>query len=180
METEPESQKILNIEFKARCADPEKIKRKLLSVHAEYVGLDEQTDTYFNVKVGRLKLREGTIERALIHYERNNVAGANNSNVLLHIFNPESSLKDVLTNALGIKAQVSKTREIWKKDIVKIHLDKVEGLGSFVEVEARDEHGSLGPEKLQEVCQSFITLFEIRQEDFIGESYSDLVLADIR
>src|ERR1700754_1751811 len=71
-----------NVEIKARCADPLPIRQYLLA-NALFSGVDEQTDTYFNVKNGRLKLREGNIENNLIYYERDNQAGPKNSHFQL-------------------------------------------------------------------------------------------------
>ena len=64
-------------EFKARSNRHEELEQKLLHLNANFVGEDHQTDTYFNVPYGRLKLREGKIEYALIHYYRPDVLGSN-------------------------------------------------------------------------------------------------------
>ena len=61
------------IEIKARCQNLPWIKSRLENAQARYIGLDAQTDTYFNCSNGRLKLREGNIESRLIHYHRNEV-----------------------------------------------------------------------------------------------------------
>ncbi|MFT5647501.1 MAG: adenylate cyclase class 2, partial [Aureispira sp.] len=63
-----------NVEIKAKCADIKVLEKILLEHQADYKGLDHQIDTYFNVPNGRLKLREGNIENALIHYDRGNQA----------------------------------------------------------------------------------------------------------
>ena len=68
----------LNVEIKAKCRDAGFIRDYLLSNGAEFKGIDEQTDTYFNVSVGRLKLREGNIENNLIYYERSDQPGPKN------------------------------------------------------------------------------------------------------
>jgi adenylate cyclase class IV len=68
----------LNFEFKARTDNLDFFEEKLQSLNPLFIGEDHQKDTYFNVTKGRLKLREGTIENALIHYKRNNTADANN------------------------------------------------------------------------------------------------------
>jgi adenylate cyclase, class 2 len=60
----------LIVEIKARCSDPEKIRTILRARGARFAGLDHQVDTYFRVSAGRLKLREGKIENALIFYCR--------------------------------------------------------------------------------------------------------------
>ena len=57
-----------NIEIKAHCKDPEKIKNILTERDADFKGLDYQTDTYYKVPKGRLKLRRGNIENSLIFY----------------------------------------------------------------------------------------------------------------
>ena len=72
-----------NIEIKARCADASYIRSYLLGQQAIFKGVDEQTDTYFEVSNGRLKLRQGTIENSLIFYKRANTAGPKLSEVQL-------------------------------------------------------------------------------------------------
>jgi predicted adenylyl cyclase CyaB len=166
----------LNIEIKAKCSHPEKIRQMLAGLQARFVGEDHQMDTYFNIKNGRLKLREGNIENNLIHYNRSNQAGPKRSEVTLYKSQPGSSLKALLTNALGVKIVVDKIRSIFFIDNVKFHVDQVKTLGSFVEIEAIDEDGSIGEEKLLEQCQYYMTLFEINNKDLIEVSYSDLLL----
>jgi adenylate cyclase, class 2 len=164
----------INYEFKSKCDDIEALESKLRQCNPRFVGTDHQVDTYFNVLHGRLKLREGTIENSLIHYDRINTADAKQSNVSL--YHPsDKSLKHVLEKALGIKIVVDKKRKIYFVDNVKFHFDEVKELGSFVEVEAIDKDGSIGLEKLKEQCSFYILLFDIRKEQFIAESYSDLL-----
>ncbi len=67
---------ILNFEFKVKTENLENLENKFLSLASEFIGEDYQTDTYFNMQTGRLKLREGNIENSLIYYERENTAGA--------------------------------------------------------------------------------------------------------
>jgi predicted adenylyl cyclase CyaB len=168
----------VNFEFKARSHNNEELERLLQSFHPRFAGEDIQTDTYFNVPVGRLKLREGTIEHALIHYQRSNFAGAKQSDVLLYQHQPDKTLKDILTNALGIKVVVVKRRRIWFVDHVKFHFDHVDGLGNFVEVEAIDWDGTQSVSKLQEQCAYYAALFQIKSECYVAESYSDMLLAE--
>ena len=162
-------------EFKARSDRNSELEKRLQQLNPRFTGEDHQVDTYFNVLKGRLKLREGVIENALIYYERTDIAYAKQSDVSLYRCNPDKSLKDVLTVALGIKTVVEKRRRIWFADNVKIHFDKVEGLGEFVEVEAINMNGNVSIEKLQEQCRQFANLFEIKFEDYISCSYSDLM-----
>lgn len=166
----------LNIEIKARCNRPESIRKILKQHHAEFKGVDHQIDTYFNCQHGRLKLREGTIEHHLIHYDREDKPGPKKSLVTLYRPNPRSDLKQVLNRAMGVLVIVDKKREIYFIDNVKFHIDEVKYLGSFVEIEAIDSDRAMGQEKLQALCEKYIDLFELKEEDFIHLSYSDLLL----
>ena len=144
---------------------------------AEFRGTDVQTDTYFKVNNGRLKLRQGNIENSLIFYNRENIAGPKMSQVnLFQVNNDSDMLKQILINANGIKIVVRKKREIWFIDNVKFHIDEVEGLGSFVEIEAIDKDGSLGLEKIQEQCNHYLHQFNITEENLLTHSYSDLLM----
>lgn len=167
----------INVEIKARSAHPEEIIELLNNQQAEFGGVDKQTDTYFKVKKGRLKLREGNIENALIHYRRPNQAGPKRSEVTLFQTRSNSGLKEILSEALEEAVVVRKKRSIYYIENVKFHVDEVEGLGSFVEIEAIDTNGSKDEEALRTQCQSYLNLFKIRQEDLIEVSYSDMLLA---
>ena len=164
-----------NIEIKAYCKDQDKVREILKSHNAEYKGTDHQVDTYFHSRTGRLKLREGNIENNLIHYVRENQKGSKESKVSLYKTTPESSLKEILEKSMGTKCVVDKQREIYFIDNVKFHVDTVQGLGTFVEIEAIDTDGSISKEKLQEQCNYYIKLLEINAKDLISESYSDLL-----
>jgi adenylate cyclase class 2 len=165
----------INFEFKARTISNSELEKLVLQQKHIYKGLDHQKDTYFKVLNGRMKLREGNIENALIHYERKNEAGPKQSDVLLYQHQPDIALKEILTKALGILTVVEKKRKIYFIGNVKIHFDEVVELGNFVEVEAIDKTGSIGLEKLKEQCAFFIDLFRITESQFISESYSDLL-----
>jgi adenylate cyclase, class 2 len=177
---------ILNIEFKAKCSNLAAAENILLKQSPLFKGSDHQIDTYFNVPTGRLKLREGNIENALIHYERENTAGSKSSHVLLYHHQPDKNLKDILTKALGIKAVVDKERKIYFIDNVKFHFDTVNNLGTFIEVEAIDTDTSttlstsIGKEKLQQQCDLYAAMFNITKEDFMAVSYSDMIMAQTK
>ena len=170
---------ILNIEFKASTNNLAALEALLQQHNPLFIGEDHQIDTYFNVAVGRLKLREGNIENALIHYERVNTAGAKSSHVLLYQHQPDKTLKEILIKTLGIKAVVDKKRKIYFINNVKFHFDTVQGLGTFVEVEAIDKDGKIGKEKLQAQCDEYAALFKIDAGDFCALSYSDMILQNI-
>jgi len=166
----------LNIEIKARCPDPDFVRKVLKQRNAIYKGEDHQIDTYFNCRHGRLKLREGNIEHHLIHYSREDEAGPKQSMVTLYHPQPDSTLKEILIKSLGILAIVDKKREIYFIDNVKFHIDRVEVLGSFVEIEAIDSTGKIGKKKLTKQCQNYMELLRIHPTDLIECSYSDMIL----
>jgi predicted adenylyl cyclase CyaB len=165
----------LNVEIKARCANRQRIHDLLSSQNARFVGEDHQVDTYFLVQNGRLKLREGTIENALIFYERADQAGPKKSAVTMYVCEPNPSLKATLSAALGVKTVVDKRRAIYFLDNVKFHVDEVQGLGSFVEIEAIALHGERTEAELRGQCQFYLQLLEIQETDLLEQSYSDLM-----
>ena len=166
----------LNYEFKARTAHLAEQENKLNRLSPFFKGEDHQSDTYFNVPEGRLKLREGNIENALIYYERENTSGGKQSHILLYKHQPDATLKEILTITHGIKIVVKKTRKIYYIENIKFHFDKVPALGTFIEVEAIDTDGSIGLEKLKEQCEKYAAFFEIEPGDYIAESYSDMLM----
>lgn len=166
----------INIELKARSSNQDAVREILRAKNADFKGVDHQIDTYFEVRNGRLKLREGKIENYLIYYKREDKNGPKQSDVILFKSDPSSSLKEILTKALGVLAVVDKKREIYFIDNVKFHIDNVEGLGTFVEIEAIDKGGAIGKEKLLEQCQHYLELFKISENELISGSYSDLLL----
>lgn len=168
---------ILNFEFKARTNKLSELETKLLELNPKFIGEDHQIDTYFKVSNGRLKLREGNIENSLIHYERENIAEAKSSKILLYQHTPNQTLKDILIKTLGVKVVVDKLRKIYFIENVKFHFDTLADLGTFVEVEAIDKDGSIGIEKLQAQCRKYADFFGIKDKDYVSESYSDLILA---
>ncbi len=166
----------LNVEIKAKCSDQERVRHMLKSHNADFRGVDHQIDTYFKVPNGRLKLREGNIENYLIFYEREDKEGPKQSKVILYKTEPDSSLKEVLTKSLGILAVVDKQREIYFIDNVKFHLDNVQNLGTFMEIEAIDTTGNISKEKLLEQCNHYLELFGTQESDLLKNSYSDQIL----
>ena len=165
----------LNVEIKATCNEPELIRNFLIANGAAFKGTDEQTDTYFNVINGRLKLREGKIENNLIFYERTNKAGPKNSHFNLVKIENSGELKEVLTKSLGVKVVVEKRREIYYISNVKFHIDIVPGLGSFVEIEAGNIIADLSQDQLKQQCDYYLKKFGIKDEDLVDVSYSDML-----
>ncbi len=169
---------MINVEIKARCTEDQfQMIRESLNGNEIYrKGFDRQIDTYFKVPNGRLKLRSGDIENFLIQYDRPNQAGPKISKYLLVKTEPGSYMREALTKALGVLVVVDKLREIFYLDNIKIQLDRIEGLGTFVEIEARDENEVIGQDKLQLQCELLMDKFGIKQTDLIESSYSDMIL----
>jgi predicted adenylyl cyclase CyaB len=168
--------KVINVEIKALCRDHSRIRSILSEKDAAFIGRDHQVDTYFKSVSGRLKLREGTIENNLIWYRRPDQAGPKTSHCVLLGTEKGSPLKDILEHAMGIMVVVDKHREIYFIDNIKIHLDLVEGLGSFVEIEAQSEEGVLTEEILNAQCTRLMEELGIPKGDLLTGSYSDLIM----
>ena len=168
----------LNIEVKAKCDQPSFIREYLKANNAEFKGTDHQVDTYFTVAKGRLKLREGNIENNLIYYERTDQPGAKDSLFQLINVSDTKGLKEVLAKSLGVKVVVEKKREIWFIKNVKFHIDQVEGLGSFAEIEASNFYSNIPKEELQKQCNFYMKEFGINDKDLIAISYSDMLLIE--
>ena len=124
-----------------------------------------------------MKLREGNIENYLVFYERENINGPKQTNVIIYENCQTSTLKDILTESLGKFVEVYKKREIFFIENVKFHLDTVKDLGTFVEIEAIDKDGDIGKDKLLEQCNYYLNLFGIDSKDLIANSYSDMISA---
>lgn len=172
----------LNVELKARCADPARVRRALDDAGATPAQVDEQRDVYFAVPAGRLKLRRGTVERALVFYRRADVAATRRSEVTMARLEDapaglDAALEETLAGALGVRAVVTKRREIRFVDNVKFHLDELPGEGAFVEIEAIDLDGTRGEERLRAQCESWRERLGIRPDDLVEGSYSDFVSA---
>lgn len=170
---------MFNVEIKASCTQLDRLREILLAQPGiRIVGTDHQTDTYFKVPSGRMKLRQGPIENALIFYQRSNQAAAKRADVWLHTVAPAESqtLRQLLQASLGILVVVDKKREIFFIDNVKFHLDRVTELGTFVEIEAIDREGTIGEERLREQCLYYQHLLDIAPDDLLTHSYSDLLL----
>ena len=126
-----------NVELKARCADLAAARGVVQQLGARAAGVEVQADTYFRVGHGRLKLREIEGQSAvLIWYARPDADQARISSYYLVPVPEPEALKAALAAALGVRGEVRKRRTIYLWHNVRIHLDKVAGLGNFVEFEA--------------------------------------------
>lgn len=136
-----------------------------------------QRDTYFRVPRGRLKLREEEGAAAhLIAYERPDLVGQRESRYRIVDVEQPDELVAALSSVLGVRVVIAKERRLFLWEGVRIHLDKVDGLGDFIEFEAVAPAGSdLSREEVQ--VKTLRQALEIDDADVIGVSYSDLALA---
>jgi adenylate cyclase class 2 len=162
-----------NLEIKARIRELSFTKSVCEQIQAKYIGLSKQTDTYFQVPRGRLKLRETENGHAeLIRYEREENSEQRISNFEIYFCNIGSELKRLLSSALGVRAVVEKRRTLFLLEDTRIHLDEVKHLGTFLEFEVPC-HSDL--EKAQATMLFLIQKFGIRKEDYLLNSYVDLL-----
>ena len=163
-----------NVELKALDPDPARSLAACRELGAEDKGVLRQRDTYFRTRSGRLKLREEEPGGAvLIQYDRPDAAQARESRYRLSPVPEPDALRDSLDAALGTLVVVDKERHLFLWEGVRIHLDTVEGLGSFVELEGvAPEESDLSAER-EKVAR-------LREALGIGEvltdSYSDRLL----
>lgn len=166
-----------NIELKARLRDRERALGVCRALGAVAQGDIRQKDTYFPVPGGRFKLRESDPgEDYLVFYRRPDAGAARGCDYDIAVV--ERGIGPVLAAALGTLAVVEKVRTLFLWENVRIHLDRVAGLGDFIEFEAvlseqyDDEDGHRKVARLQEA-------FGIAPEDLVDTSYLELVRAGI-
>jgi adenylate cyclase, class 2 len=170
----PASLTYADFSIKARCASPQIIEQKLQDLNAHFTGEDLQTDTYFQVPVGKLKLREGNIENLLTHYLREEHDGKMKTTVFLYERDPGESLKRQYTGSLPVVGRVTKTRRIYWIENVKFHIDRFPDHQTFIEIEAIDREGNLGIELISRQAEKYKELLSISEEDILKESYIDM------
>ncbi len=164
-----------NIEIKAKYEDFEFAHSVLARLDAKPVGTDHQIDTYFKTPHGRLKLRESSLSGAqLIPYLRPDQAGPKRSDYLvIPIASPEEC-KRLFSELLGIDCIVDKVRKIFMIGNVRVHLDRVNNLGTFLEFEAVYTDPALEPAEHDKI-RRLMAEFRIPQESLLKNSYRELV-----
>jgi homotetrameric cytidine deaminase len=168
-----------NVELKARDPDPARTLERALSLGAEQIGEIRQRDTYFAAARGRLKLREQETDGPplfdeLIEYSRPDSTDARTSTYRRVPVADAAPLRDALDAAYGTVATVTKRRRLLLWEGVRIHLDEVEGLGSFLELEAvADQDSDLGAE--HEQVERLRGELGVEDANLVATSYADLV-----
>ena len=164
-----------NVEIKARVQDPDRL-RELVEELCDTPGeVLVQEDTFFHTPRGRLKLRVLAPDCGqLIYYERENALGPKPSHYFISPTSDPNSLRTVLSSALGVRGVVRKRRLVYLVGNTRIHLDEVEGLGSFLELEV-----VLGPGESLDAgvatASELVRKLGIQESDLIQTAYIDLL-----
>ncbi len=164
-----------NIEIKARLHSPEEQSGLALALADGPAEVLHQVDTFFNVRSGRLKLREfagGSGE--LISYHRPDSRLPTCSNYSIYPAASPGLLKTLLEDTLGVLGVVRKTRRLLLHGQTRIHLDDVESLGHYLELEV-----VLTPQQTEEegaaIAQQLMTALHVRNDDLLDRAYIDLL-----
>jgi predicted adenylyl cyclase CyaB len=164
-----------NIEVKAHVDDFEALKARAESLSDQPLEIIPQEDTFFNTEQGRLKLRILAPDLGvLIYYERPDQDGPKRSDYHLAETRDPESLKQTLTLAFGVRGVVRKTRYLYMVGQTRIHLDDVEGLGHFMELEVVMHEGQSDAEG-QAIAKDLMRRLGIRKEAWLEGAYMDLI-----
>ena len=166
----------VNVEIKARDADPDATAARCEALGAVDRGVLHQRDTYFASRHGRLKLREEDEAAAeLIAYRRPDAAEAEESAFVRAPVSEPALLREALGTALGETVVVVKRRRLFVWENVRIHLDDVEGLGTFIELEAMVGPGLNAREEAADKLSRLRAELAIADDALVAVGYSDLL-----
>jgi predicted adenylyl cyclase CyaB len=164
-----------NVEIKARLASIAAIEPKVAALADAGPTPIAQDDTFFHCPHGRLKLRvfaDGSGE--LIAYERSDTAGPKLCDYVRTPVAEPDSLREALTRACGQRGRVVKQRTLYRIGATRVHLDVVEGLGHFLEIEVvlrEDQTIAEG----EAVARRLLTAFGIAPAQLLAQAYIDLL-----
>ncbi len=164
-----------NIEIKARARDFNAVRLRAEALSDTPVQVIPQEDTFFSVGQGRLKLRVRKPDPAqLIYYERPDQGGPKRSDYSIFETQDPESLKQTLGHALGIRGVVRKTRYLYLVGQTRVHLDDVEGLGQFMELEVVMRPGQPDADG-QAIAQDLMHRLGVEPSDLLEGAYMDLL-----
>jgi len=163
-----------NLEAKFRLSDLDRARRQAESIDYQFKATVRQRDTFFRVNEGKLKLREEESGAWLIYYGREDSRHLKLSSYeIVPIAEPEET-REIMTRALGTIATVRKTRILMVRDHIRLHLDRVDGLGEFGEIEAvLGEHGD--PEASRPAVDELLSALDVNRDNLIAESYFEML-----
>ena len=164
-----------NVEIKARVSDFEALKARAESLSDKSLIILSQEDIFFNSPRGRLKLRILAPDRGyLIYYERSDQSGPKRSDYHLAETGEPKNLENTLSLALGVRGVVRKTRYLYMVGQTRIHLDVVEGLGYFIELEVVMNEGQDVAEG-QVIAEDLMRRLGVREEALLDGAYMDMI-----
>ena len=166
-----------NVEIKARVTDLNRLRRAAMQIATDPCQTMGQEDVFFHTATGRLKLRifdEGSGE--LIYYERPDMTGAKQSNYQIHRTSEPLQLRQLLSAALGETVTVKKKREVYMVGQTRIHLDEVDGLGPFMELEVVLAPGQ-DSEEGRTIASDLMQKLGVNESDLVPCAYADLLLS---
>ena len=167
-----------NVEIKARVRNPARLKSLAEALALTPSQIILQEDIFFEVPRGRLKLRIFAPNSAeLIYYEREDGPGPKESRYSLFQTSEPEALKTVLQKSLGVRGIVRKQRTLYLVGQTRIHLDEVEGLGSFVELEVVLQAHQSHADGVQ-IARELMVKLEIQDSDLVEQAYIDLLLTN--
>jgi len=164
-----------NIEIKAYARNFDEIRRRAAALSDRLVEVLPQEDTFFHTPQGRLKLRVLSDNRGqLIYYTRPDQEGPKRSDYHISLTTDPENLRRVLALAYGMRGVVRKTRYLYLVGQTRVHLDDVEGLGQFMELEVVLQEGQSDAEG-QAVAESLLASLGVERGDLIEGAYMDLI-----
>lgn len=164
-----------NIEIKARARNFNEIRRRAEGLSSAPAETIPQEDIFFNTPLGRLKLRILAEDRGqLIYYTRPDQEGPKRSDYHIAHTSDPANLKRVLELAYGIRGVVRKTRYLYLVGQTRVHVDDVEGLGQFMELEVVMREGQSDAEG-QSIAEELMTLLGVERTDLLEGAYMDLL-----
>lgn len=167
-----------NIEIKARVNAVEATRQLVEKIAGQAVKQFRQHDTFFVTAKGRLKLREFSNRVGeLIYYLRDDHPGPSGSFYQISPTDDPAGLRRLLGDALGIRGEVVKTRRLYKVGRTRIHIDAVEHLGDFLELEVVLDDGEDPSVGIQE-AQEIMSALQIDEEQLVLCAYIDLITGD--
>jgi predicted adenylyl cyclase CyaB len=164
-----------NIEIKATVHDLEQLRAVVEKLCGQPGKVIQQHDVFFHVHSGRLKLRFLSEKKGeLIYYQRLDTLGPKQSNYSITQTHDPAQLQSTLSQALGILGTVKKTRWLYKTGQTRVHLDRVEHLGDFMELEVVLRPDQM-PEEGQDIAYDIMNQLQIQKKDLLACAYIDLL-----
>lgn len=166
-----------NVEIKARLRDRAGVQARAVALATEPVRVIGQEDVFFRTPKGRLKLRvfdESSGE--LIYYERPDQAGPKLSDYRIAPTVEPRKLQETLRMALGLRGIVKKERTLVLVGQTRVHLDRVDDLGDFMELEVVLKPGQSSADG-QRIAEDLMSKLGIQGSDLIEGAYLDLLEA---